>query len=78
MKPREKNIVNKIKVQERIWEFMIIIKWTNCDIVKCQLIRNKKPEYICKINILDPASGSRGGLEGEQGVPSPPPTTLCI
>ena len=27
--PRKK-IVNKIKVQERIWE--IIIKWTNCDI----------------------------------------------
>jgi len=31
MKPHEKNIVNKIKVQERICE--IIIKWTNCDIV---------------------------------------------
>ena len=30
MKPSEKNIVDKIKVQERIWE--IIINWTNCDI----------------------------------------------
>ena len=72
-----KNIVNMIKVQERIWE--IIIKWTNCDIAKCQLIRKEKIWiYVSLINVLESTSGSRGAKEcmyrGWTGV-RPPPTT---
>ena len=43
MKPRVKNIVNKIKVQERILE--IILKWTNCDIEQNYILTLNKNIY---------------------------------
>ena len=53
-KTQQKNIVIKIKVQERIPGSTII--WTNCDIVNW---KEKKSEYICKFIILEPTSDSR-------------------
>ena len=58
MKPREKNIVNKIKVQERIWEIII-----NGQIVTLSIdMKSKKSEIYVNLlfNKLEPASGSRG------------------
>ena len=71
MKSREKSKVNKIKVQERIWE--IIIKWTNCDILSIDK-KSKKSEYIyisLLFDKLEHASGSRGGLGGHSGTGPP-------
>ena len=58
MKPREKNIVNKIKVQERIWEIIINGQIVTLSIDK----KSKKSEIYVSLlfNKLEPASGSRG------------------
>ena len=65
MKPREKNIVNKIKVQERMRNYHKMDKLWHC-----QVIRKEKIWSIGKLNILEQLPLALGGPRGCTGVPT--------